>query len=250
MMESDNRKHYSYQVYENPDIAASFDEQKFGGAVGRLFRHHQEQLLRKYLPDIAGKRVLDLGAGTGRTALPISQAGARVAAGDASLEMLRIAQEKGWLQGSPIHCIRIDAHHLPFPSRSFHAVISFRLLMHVVDWRQTLREICRVASDTVIIDFPPRWGFAGLAPMIHPILKRIKTNYQPYRVFRIPEIVRVMAECGFQSFAIDRHIVLPFGFHRFIGSIAFTSSVERFLAQIGAADIWGAPVTIAAHRKE
>lgn len=193
-------------------------------------------------------RVLDLGAGTGRTAMPMSERGASVVAADASIEMLHVAHEKARLQGHQVHCAIIDAHHLPFPDETFDLVMSFRMLMHVVDWNQTLSEICRVARQRVIIDFPPLSGFAGLAPFIHPIQKLFRRNHQSYRVFAIQNVCEALSNLGFKVTAIDRHIVLPFGLHRFIGSVKLTGLIEGFLKKAGATDLLGAPVTLIADR--
>ncbi len=243
-----DKEHYSYRVYEDQATATEFDALRFGGAVGELFRKHQEDLLTTQCPDVTDWHVLDLGAGTGRTAIPLSRRGAHVIAADASMEMLNVAREKAWLQGHPVNCSIIDAHHLPFPDGMFDLVLSFRMLMHVVDWTQTLREICRVSRRRVIIDFPPVSGFAGLAPFIHPIQKLFRKNHQSYRVFTIRSVSEALSRFGFTVSAVDRHIVLPFGLHRFIGSVAFTTRFENFLKKTGVTDLSGAPVTIIADR--
>ena len=57
-----------------------------------------------------------------------------------------------------------DAHALAFADRSFDAVVSLRVLMHTPDWRQCLAELCRVARERVVFDYPAlvqRGGAAG-----------------------------------------------------------------------------------------
>ena len=68
-------EHYSYRVYRDPGIAGNFDSEKFGGRIGQIFKDHQEHIVRNNLPELSGKRLLDLGAGTGRLSLPISRWG-------------------------------------------------------------------------------------------------------------------------------------------------------------------------------
>jgi ubiquinone/menaquinone biosynthesis C-methylase UbiE len=241
--------HYSIEVYKDAQIADEFDQEKFGSPVGKLFKKYQEELILRFLPDIKTNTVLDLGAGTGRISLPLSQNGARVTAADASFPMLTVTSEKARLQGEAVACLGSDAHHLPFSDRAFHAVISLRMMMHVSDWSQVLTEVCRVADRYVIVDFPPRSGLAGLAPAVHPVLGMIRKNYQPYRVFTVRSVITQLNRLGFRAVQIDRHLVLPFGFHRFIGSPAITNGIEMVLKRIGLTDLFGAPVTVLAERE-
>ena len=55
-----------------------------------------------------------------------------------------------------------DAHAIQFSDRSFDVVVSLRVLMHTPDWRQVIAEMCRVADQLVIVDYPSRLSFAAL----------------------------------------------------------------------------------------
>ncbi len=211
---STDRNHYSYALYEKDDVTNRFDSSRFSGAVGRYIAEHQLSFLLNHSEPLPGLKILDVGAGTGRIALELAGRGAVVLAADASSKMLAILKEKAFLQGIPVKTSRIDAHHLPFPDRSFDMVISFRMIMHVVDWRRSLSELCRVSAGQVALDFPPRSGFAGLAPLIHPLIRPFNSNHQSYKVFSIAEVTTALQAEGFAVEAVDRHLVLPFGLHR------------------------------------
>ncbi len=244
----DHEEHYSYQVYRRPEVAGSFDKARFGGEIGAYFHEHQLRIIRENIPIKPGTRILDLGAGTGRTAIPLRRLGAEVTAADYSWPMLQVARQKSTLQGDKIGFLRVDAHHLPFPDNHFDAVLSFRMLMHVKNWKTTLAEICRVASKRIVVDFPPLCGFAGLAPVVHPFIRHFNKNHQPYRIFTLRSVRRELEENNFEVAFLDRHLVLPFGLHRFIGSVTATRKIEGLLAGIGLKDFFGAPVTIVAER--
>jgi ubiquinone/menaquinone biosynthesis C-methylase UbiE len=249
MLEPVSKKdHYSYKVYEDPAVAETFDQERFGGDIGEYLRNYQSDLIDRFLPDIRNWRILDAGGGTGRTALPLARRTAKVTIADASFPMLRIAQDKSWLQGCPVTLVRCDAHTMPFPDRSFEAVLSFRLLMHVVDWKHAIHELCRLSSRFLMIDFPPKCGFAGFAPVLHYVKSKMKPHYQPYRVFSLKEISTELQNAGFELLNIDRHLVFPFAFHRMIGSSAFTRNSESMFKRLGMTDLFGAPVTILAER--
>ncbi len=245
-----DRTHYSYTAYQTDSITRNFDAMRFGGSFGRYIAEHQLSFVLKHIDNPSGSRILDLGAGTGRTALPLSRLGASVLAADASEKMLSIIQEKSFLQGIPLELAQIDAHTLPFPDRSFDTVITFRLIMHVVNWRQTLSEICRVSRNTVILDFPPKCGLAGFAPIVHHLVRPFRKNHQSYRVFNISDITSALYAEDYVVTAMDKHLVLPFGLHRFVNSSGFTAVSESVLAKAGFRDLFGAPVTVIARRRK
>ena len=245
-----DRSHYSYTVYERDEVAEGFEPLRFGGPIGVMFREHQEQLLEVSFPDVAHLRILDLGAGTGRTSIPLSRRGARVVSADASFPMLRVAMNNARRSGAAVAGVRADAHRLPFRDSSFDVVICFRMIMHVVDWRVAVAEICRLAATAVMIDFPPKCGFAGFAPWVHPLLRLIRKDHQSYRVFKEQEISDELTRNGFDVQTVDRHVVLPFGLHRAIGSPAFTRTIESLFRSTGLTGRFGAPVTVTALRRQ
>jgi ubiquinone/menaquinone biosynthesis C-methylase UbiE len=244
-----DRNHYSYTAYESDTVTHRFDAARFSGDFGRFIAEHQETFLIRQIGSPAGRRILDLGAGTGRLSIPLSRLGGHVVAADASQKMHELLHRKTCLQGIRLHQARTDAHALPFADRSFDVVLSFRMIMHVVDWRHALTEICRVSRDYVILDFPPISGLAGLAPLIHPVIRLVKKHHQSYRVFRVRDVVSAFRSEGFDVTAMDKHLVLPFGLHRCVNSASFTHKMEAVLQKAGFRDLFGAPVTLVARRK-
>ncbi|WP_448544386.1 class I SAM-dependent methyltransferase [Roseiflexus sp.] len=87
-------------------------------------------------------RVLELGVGTGRIALPVAAAGCRVAGIDISAEMLRMARAKE--HGQALWLIQGAIEHLPFADGVFDATLAVHVLHLARDWRATLAEALRV----------------------------------------------------------------------------------------------------------
>jgi SAM-dependent methyltransferase len=88
--------------------------------------------------------VLDLAAGTGRVAIPLTSLGCRVVAFDPARPMLDELAKK-----SPaLNIWRVigEGAHLPFPSACFDASVIARLLYLVPDWQDLLREVVRVLA--------------------------------------------------------------------------------------------------------
>jgi ubiquinone/menaquinone biosynthesis C-methylase UbiE len=90
------------------------------------------------MPDVAGARVLDLGAGTGVASEAVARTGARVVAADVAYGMLRHDS------GSRPPAVCADAARLPFRTESFDHVVAAFVLNHVPDLVATLKEVARV----------------------------------------------------------------------------------------------------------
>jgi SAM-dependent methyltransferase len=246
--EKGTRPHYSYAAYADPAMAAGFDEARFGGPIGRLLLEDQERVLFQFLGDVTGTRVLDLGTGTGRAALALARSGARVTGVDASSEMLNVARHRAAQEQLPIDFWEGDAHALAFPDRAFDAAVCFRLLMHVPDWRLSIRELCRVAGTRLVFDYPSAGSSAALQAVWRRAAAAFGSKVEAYRVFTRGEIGRELARYGFRITLSHRQFVLPIAFHKLVGSPRFTRGIEGGLAGIGLRWLAGSPVTVAAER--
>ncbi|MBM5804928.1 MAG: class I SAM-dependent methyltransferase [Candidatus Verstraetearchaeota archaeon] len=106
----------------------------------------------KEIGDCRGRRVLDLGAGTGRNARRIAEWGASVVvAADTSVEMLKVLRKNTNKERMErIHPVRCDALYLPFVPSSFDRV-AFIATIHHIPKRENrevaMREVARVTAD-------------------------------------------------------------------------------------------------------
>ncbi|MGI0149183.1 MAG: class I SAM-dependent methyltransferase, partial [Thermoplasmata archaeon] len=94
---------------------------------------------------LVGGRVLEVGVGTGRFALPLQDRGIRVVGLDISRNMIAKARAKGGrdlLLGS--------ATQIPFVDRAFDTTMAIHLLHLIRDWRRALREIARVTTGRFV----------------------------------------------------------------------------------------------------
>ena len=92
----------------------------------------------------ANARVLDVGAGTGRVAIPLARVGCDVVGVDRAGAMLSVLGSK--MAGVPLRRAVADGARLPFSDERFDAVIVARLLYLTPDWRDVLREAIRVVK--------------------------------------------------------------------------------------------------------
>jgi len=103
----------------------------------------EEPEVDRALGEVAGRDVLDVGTGTGRHAIRLADAGARVTALDFSEGMLAKARAKAG--AAQVRFVVHDATTpLPFADGSFDRVLSSLVLEHIRDVRAFIRELGRV----------------------------------------------------------------------------------------------------------
>lgn len=178
---------------------------------------------------VRGKRVLDLGCGTGDLTRAALAAGAAEVVGiDFVAEMLAAGRSK-----CAVHAafVQGDALRLPFPDASFDAVVNAFLLRNVGDLPAALGEMVRVLRPggwlaCLEITHPP----AALAPFFHlyfdrgvPILGRLITGeadayrYLPRSLAPLPaagELAKLLEAAGLHDVSFHRYGVGTVAIHR------------------------------------
>ncbi|HYN08557.1 MAG TPA: class I SAM-dependent methyltransferase [Vicinamibacterales bacterium] len=242
------RDHYSYSHYASRDVAEGFDALRFSGPIGRYLLECQHTLLEEALAPARGRTVIDVGTGTGRAAIGLAQSGAKVIGVDASAEMLRVARAKAADAAVTIRVGLADAHALPFAAGSADAVVCLRVLMHALDWRACVAELCRVSRWRVVVDFPSRSSAAALESSARRLARSLGRRVEAYRVLAERDVAAAFAQHGFRVVIVRRQFVLPIALHKAIGRLGLTQFVERGLKRVGLSRLLGSPVTLVAER--
>jgi ubiquinone/menaquinone biosynthesis C-methylase UbiE len=125
----------------------------------------EEPRVREALGDVRGLAVLDLGCGTGRHALWLAAAGARVTAVDFSEGMLSEARRKPG--ASAVRFLVHDLHEsLPFEGAAFDRIVSGLVLEHLSDLGSVFAEARRVLKPggrAVVSAMHPAMFLKGVA---------------------------------------------------------------------------------------
>ncbi len=117
-------------------------------------RRLQRRLL---LENCEGRRILDIGGGTGRTASALIQNGFEVTVLDRNENIMRFGRE---IHSSLIF-IKGDAYRLPFKSGIFDEVLLEEIVEHFDDQEKAIEEVHRVLrpGGRVILSTPNKYQF-------------------------------------------------------------------------------------------
>ncbi len=137
------------EAYAFTAEAAAHYDGWFETAVGRYARRLEDELLREAVGDLRGRRVLDVGCGTGLHLRLFADAGAAGVGLEPSWEMLQRARER--LAGGGAYLVRGRAEALPFRDGAFDVVTMITSLEFATDARAALAEASRVCRRRVVV---------------------------------------------------------------------------------------------------
>ena len=105
---------------------------------------------------VAGRTVLEVGAGSGRDSLALARDGAIAIVLDYSPASLRLVQQQARSLGVPVHLVHADALAMPFRDGAIDVVFHQGLLEHFRDPLPLLRENARITrrGGCTIVDVP------------------------------------------------------------------------------------------------
>lgn len=117
---------------------------------------------------LAGRRILEVGAGTGRDTMELVRRGATGYVLDYTFGSLRLMQDHARHLGVPLTLVCADARALPFREGSFALVFHQGLLEHFRQPETILVENARVLEKdaTLIVDVPQRYHLYTVAKKI------------------------------------------------------------------------------------
>jgi SAM-dependent methyltransferase len=234
---------------EDADIGTSSDDyaRRFTGAVGRWFVETQTRItlgLLRVLP--AGASVLDVGGGHAQITPPLVEAGYEVTV--VGSDPACSARLQPWIADGRCRFEVADLRALPYPDRSFDAVVCLRLLPHSVSWTGLIGELCRVARRSVLIDYPSLRSANIVSQYFFELKRGIELNTRRFMTFTPPEIRRAFAELDFILRAERPQFLLPMVLHRLINHPGLSKVAELPGRALGLTRWFGSPIIVRADR--
>jgi len=163
------------------------------------YRSYPDGLIKKIIElgrISQGKKVLDLGCGTGNIAWQIkNKINADLIGVDVSLAMLKVAKDKSL----EVICTDIDNQQLPFQDSSFDTVIGAYVIHQIKNLNFMLSECYRVLRDGVLVLLT---SSHRQIEEQHPIIKNFFPSYIDIDKSRFPDIDRIdslLESLGFKN---------------------------------------------------
>jgi ubiquinone/menaquinone biosynthesis C-methylase UbiE len=233
---------------ETPDIETSSADyaRRFSGSAGAYLLDVQTRTVRRALAGLQPGTVLDVGGGHGQLVDPLQALGWKVtvhgsdAACERNLRELHGKRNCEFMLG--------DVFALPVPDRSFDLVVAVRLISHIDAWPRLVKELCRVARHSVVIDYPSKTGLNALTPMLFNVKKNFEGNTRTYTSFSRKELETAFNRSGFRVHREVKQFLLPMALHRMgKGSFPFRAA-EGVMRGLGLTALLGSPVILRADR--
>lgn len=183
------RKMFFYEGF-----ARDWDAQMDAHELGKRLRLVFGKLLHE--PDIAGRLVLDAGAGTGHFSRVLARQGARLVSMDLGANLLAEVRKK-----CATRAVAGSLLELPFADGAFDAVLCTEVIEHTTDPRRAVSELCRVVAPggVLVVTVPNR--FWKIAVIVANALK-----LRPYHgLENWVGYAQLAAWIGDQGLAIEDH---------------------------------------------
>jgi len=161
---------------------------------------NEDRILRNLLRqgDLRGKKILEIGAGTGRDSFPLIKHGAHVVQLDYAENSLRILKRLAEDLKLPATIVGGDTFQLPFPDETFDVVFHQGLLEHFrhPQAEALLKENIRVLKrgGILLVDVPQRWHVYTLAKHLLMALNKWFAGWE--RSFSVGELKNRLQSLG------------------------------------------------------
>jgi ubiquinone/menaquinone biosynthesis C-methylase UbiE len=167
------------------EIAEQFDELMNPYDLQRRLEVVFDELLTQ---DLSGRRLLDVGCGTGHFSKVAASRGAVVTSLDVGDSLLRQALSK-----APVRPVVGDALALPFRDGSFAIVVSSEAIEHTVSPQHAVTEMARVLEPRGLLALTcPNWVWKWSVLLMNALRARPFQGHENFPgYFQLPRMVRV-----------------------------------------------------------
>ena len=229
---------------ETADIETSNDQYaaRFSGGTGEWMLSVQEKITLNLIKPCPEKKVLDIGGGHGQLAIPLCRDGYSVKV-LSSAESCRHRIEPIIDEGKCTFEVG-NIIELPYEDNSFESIICFRLLTHCEQWPKLIEELCRVSSDSIIVDYPTSQSLNKIAPMLFKAKKKFEGDTRTWKLFKHAEVIDEFKKNGYIVERKKAQFFLPMVLHRALKLPILSIVSEGICRALGLTHFWGSPMIV------
>jgi len=190
-MDSSDWYNYNRQIYDTQYSNESLKLSKSQAAWNRQTIDLHLQVLRQHC---TGKRVVDLGCGTGSYLIPLSEVAAEIVGVDFSGKMLSILASKIHSQNyRNILLLQANIAYQALASHSFDVAFSIATCYYVPEPEKALCEMSRVLrpDGTAIFELGNRWSLNAIAS------QHVPTGVKSF-LLSVPDMIQAIDQAGFR----------------------------------------------------
>ena len=232
----------SEHTSDSPDIFSSSPEyaKRFSGEIGQWFLEIQGNTVKELLNNSKELQIADIGGGHAQLVNYLLSLNARITVTGSNSQCA--GQLDDYLKNRQCLFVQANMLALPFPDKSFDAVICLRQISHISDWQKLIQELTRIAGNKVIIDFPPLLSFNIFYRLLFPIKRLFEKNTREFLIFSKQQIVEEFRIRGFILTAYKPQFLMPMVFYRMIKNRRISDRLEKLFRTCRLTAIFGSPV--------
>lgn len=228
-----------------PDIESStVDYQnRFSGAIGKWFIDVQSQATKKIIMKLGAENSLqlaDVGGGHGQSIEPILELGHSLTIFGSTDECKNII--KPAIDKKLVEFQTANIFDIPYKDNSFDIVLSYRMLAHLRDWEKFIKELTRISSNLVIVDFASKRSVNYFADSLFGLKQKVEKNTRYYKLFSEEEIIKTFANYGYVPLYKVGQFVLPMALHRTLNIKSISITFELLFKITGLSFLFASPV--------
>ena len=231
------------------DIASSSHEyaSRFAGEIGQYFLEVQEKAVADVVStDKKIADVLEVGGGHCQLTNFYLKRGCKVTIQGSTYQSLQRARDLGFEQLVTLNVSPLLP--LEFEDNSFDLVSGIRLMAHVPDWKEFLKEMIRVSKKGIVFDFANFHTLNFFTPLLYKFKKKIETNTRPYNCQSLGEIKNHLEQLGCSQITISPQFVCPMALHRALKSKQASRIIEAVFRAFKLNKLFGTPVIVFASK--
>ena len=166
------------------------------------------------LGGVRGKRILEVGAGSGRDSIELARRGAVVTVIDYVPTSLSVVGRNAEAAGVRLHMVSADGTRMPFPEGTFDVVFHQGLMEHFRDPNPLLDDNRRVlkTGGHVVIDVPQRWHIYTVGKKVLIAMDRWFAGWETE--YSIRELTRIVEARGYRVTSRFGDWMIPGFFYR------------------------------------